>query len=141
MASLANDRLARAPAAPGLILPPPGPCLDPPLHRDPIKRSPSPATPPLCHRPHTSHRFLLCATSKLPWSSPLRATPHSRDFAARFATPPCTSSSSPWPPRRRRCAGTPTAPPPAKLRRRRRVPIPSGHLCRPNPAKPSSGKM
>nr|TKW24923.1 LOW QUALITY PROTEIN: hypothetical protein SEVIR_3G082300v2 [Setaria viridis] len=59
MASSANGRLARALAAPGLILSPPEPRLDPPRHPGPIKGNPLTGNSTPCHRPHLRRRFLL----------------------------------------------------------------------------------
>nr|TKW26314.1 hypothetical protein SEVIR_3G180100v2 [Setaria viridis] len=131
MASSANGRLARALAAPGLILSPPEPRLDPPRHPDPIKGNPLTGNATPCHRPHLRPAFSSepplspRAAAELPWSSPLCATPHSGDFAATLVRkfpsplqPLLPTHQSPAPPRGTRACWCPQeAPPPPDHRR------------------------
>nr|TKW00089.1 hypothetical protein SEVIR_8G086000v2 [Setaria viridis] len=142
MASSANGRLARALAAPGLILSPPEPRLDPPRHPGPIKGNPLTSNAIPCHRPHLRRRFLLYAptfssepppspraAAELPWSSPLCATPTLQRFCrhplgkvplsapAASSNPPAARSSARYSSLLVSARSTAAAGPPSKSRR------------------------
>nr|TKW15310.1 hypothetical protein SEVIR_5G229200v2 [Setaria viridis] len=97
MAPLANGRLARALAAPSLILSPPEPRLDPPPHHGPIKETPltgntTPLPPPAPAQllSPLSHRFLLCAAAELPSSATagVPSKPRRRPSLSAYDLPP-----------------------------------------------------